>query len=149
MTNRTLWFVSLGLAGLLQCGLALFHFALPHVMDWGHASGMETLAERIVWALYILNFSWSLLVLVTGSVVAYAAFIGPPASRFTRHVLFAIGFFWAIHAGYQALHPMPLPGRLLWLQVMLPTLPAALTLLLWTPLALSGAERHAARAVSV
>ena len=149
MTIRKVWLVSLMLAAVLQCGLASFHFALPHVMDWGHANGMEILAERIVWALYVLNFSWSLLVLVTGSLVVYAAVIGPPASRFTRHVLLAIGLFWAIHASYQALYPMPLPSRLLWLQVLLPTLPAALAVLLWIPLVFCGEGRKARHAVPV
>jgi hypothetical protein len=110
---------------------------------------METLADRIVWALYVLNFSWSVLVLVTGTLVAYAALKGPTTSPFTRRALFAIGLFWAIHASYQAIYPMPLPNRLLWLQFLLPILPVAFAILLWIPLAVSGERRLAAHAVPV
>ena len=146
---RKTWLVSLMLAAALQCGLASYHFALPYHMDWAHDHGLEALPDSMVWALYILNFSWSLLVLVTGILVACAALMGPTTSPFTRRALFAIGLFWAIHASYQALYPMPLPSRLLWLQFLLPALPAALTFLLWTPLAFSGAERPSARVASV
>ena len=146
---RKVWLVSLMLAAVLQCGLASYHFALPYQMDWAHAHGLEALPDSMVWALYILNFSWSLLVLVTGTLVAYAALIGPTTSSFTRRALFAIGLFWAIHASYQALYPMPLPSRLFWLQVLLPTLPAALVVLLWIPLVFGGEGRKAAHAIPV
>ena len=41
MTARTLWFPSLGLAGLLQCGLATYHVVLPSQMGWTNAPGLE------------------------------------------------------------------------------------------------------------
>lgn len=38
VTTRNLWILSLGLAGILQCGMALYHFALPYatlvLMHW-------------------------------------------------------------------------------------------------------------------
>ena len=137
MTNRTLWCVSLGLAGVLQCGMAAYHFVLPYHLGWATGHGLENLPDSMVWALYVLNFSWSLLVLVTGSLVCYAAIIGPTTAAFTRRALLAVGLFWAIHAGYVWFNPMPLPERLLWLQIVLAAFPVTVALLHWVPVVAS------------
>jgi hypothetical protein len=134
MKTRKLWLASLGLAGVLQCGMAAYHFVLPYHQGWATGHGLENLPHSMVWALYALNFSWSLLLLGVGGLVAYAAIIGPTASLFTRRALLTVGLFWAIHGSYVWLNPMPLPERLLWLQIVLAAFPVAVALLHWVPL---------------
>jgi len=145
MTNRNLWSVSLGLAGVLECSMAAYHFVLPYHQGWAVGHGLEHLPDSMAWALYTLNFSWSLLLLGVGSLVVYAAIVGPTASLFTRHALVTVGLFWAIHGTYVWLNPMPLPERLLWLQIVLAAFPVTVALLHWIPVVANRKLDFAAR----
>jgi hypothetical protein len=136
-TNRVqsskLWPVFLGLAGVLDCGMALYHSLLPWHMGW--RQGLGGVPDSIVWALFALNFSWSLLVFLAGSLVIYAAMLGPGAGTFARRTVFTVGLFWAIHGTYTWLNPLPLPSSLVWLRYVLGLFPAVIVVLHWLPLA--------------
>lgn len=54
------WRVSLGLAGVLECGIALYHAVLPYHMKW--SLGFNGVPDSLVWAVFALNFSWSVIV---------------------------------------------------------------------------------------
>lgn len=65
-------------AGILSCSLALYHLVLPYHMGWRR--GLDGVPDSLVWALFALNFSWSVLVLLAGTLVIHAATLGPGAS---------------------------------------------------------------------
>jgi hypothetical protein len=140
MRSSRLWLVSLGLAGICDCGMALYHSVLPYHMGWRR--GLEGVPDSITWALLALNFSWSLLVILVGSLVLYAAKIGPAGGNFARRTVFTVGLFWAIHGSYTWLNPLPLPGSLWWLRYALAAFPAVVVVLHWLPLV---ADRGAPR----
>src|SRR5688572_13378211 len=115
------WRVPLLLAGLHDCGLAAYHFFLPYHMQWDRA--LDSIPDSLRWALYALNFSWSLLVLLAGALVIYASTLGPAQGKFVKVTIFTIGLFWAIHGLYTWLNPLPLPPALLWLRIVLGLFP--------------------------
>ena len=132
MQSSRLWSVFLALAGVLSCSMALYHSVLPYQMGW--RQGLGGVPDSIVWALFALNFSWSLLVFLAGSLVIYAARLGPGAGTYARRTVFTVGLFWAIHGTYTWLNPLPLPSPLMWLRYVLGLFPAALVVLHWLPL---------------
>jgi hypothetical protein len=139
MGNQRLWVVSLTIAGLLECGMAFAHFGLQY--EW---SGFDfhALPAQLAWALFALNFSWGVLLLVVGVLVLFAARSNDGGSTFTRRFLFGVGLFWLIHGTYFWVVPMPLPERLLWLKYVLGAFPVPLIVLHWFPLAASRSTRN-------
>lgn len=129
---RRLWSVSLGLAGFVDCSLALYHLILPYHMAWRR--GLVGVPDSLAWALFALNFSWSVLVFLMGCLVFYASRMTLPVNRFVTTTLFAIGLFWVIHGVYTWFNPLPLPAAFHWLAVVLAALPAVAALLHWLPL---------------
>jgi hypothetical protein len=97
--------------------------------------GLVDVADSLVWAIFALNFSWSLLVLLMGGLILYAAKLGPGAGPFARRTVFTVGLFWAIHGVYTWLNPLPLPASLSWLRIVLGAFPAVVVVLHWLPLA--------------
>ena len=132
VSRPRLWSVSLSLAGIIGGGMGLYHFVLPYHMGW--RGGLDGVADSLVWALFALNFSWSLLVVLSGILVLYAARLGPAAGTFARRTVFAVGLFWAIHGAYTWLHPLPLPPSLTWLRYVLGLFPRVVVGLHWLPL---------------
>jgi hypothetical protein len=138
--SQRAWTVSLGAAGILDCGMAGYHFFLPAHMGWaGHFHG----APAIEWALYTLNFSWSLIVLLSGVLVLHAARLGPGAGTFARRFVFMVGLFWLVHGIYTWVHPLPMPAFLAALQAFLLAFPALTAGLHWWPLLASRSARTA------
>jgi hypothetical protein len=139
-SSPRLWSASLGAAGILDCGMAGYHFFLPAHMGWaGHFHG----APAIEWALYALNFSWSLIVLLSGLLVLPAARLGPGAGTFARRFVFTVGLFWLLHGAYTWVHPLPMPAFLRMLQVFLLVFPAVTAGLHWWPLFATPSARTA------
>jgi len=137
--SSRLWSVSLTIAGITGGGMALYHFVLPYHMGW--RSGLVGTPDSIVWAVFALNFSWSLLVLLAEVLVIYAAKLGASAGPFARRTVFTVGLFWAIHGAYTWLNPLPLPPSLLWLRYVLGVFPVLVVLLHWLPLLASPEQR--------
>ena len=129
----TFWRLSLGLAGALECGIALYHAVLPYHLEW--ARGLGGVPDSLVWAIFALNFSWSVLVFLVGCIIIYAAGLGPAAGRFAKRTVFVVGLFWLIHGLYTWLNPLPLPPTLVWLRALLGGFPAIVVALHWLPLA--------------
>lgn len=129
----TIWRASLGLAGLLECGIALYHAVLPYHMEW--TRGLGKVPDSLVWAIFALNFSWSVVVFLAGCLVIYAAGLGPEAGRFARRTVFVVGLFWLIHGLYTWINPLPLPPSLVWLRALLGAFPIIVVALHWLPLA--------------
>lgn len=130
--SSRLWSVSLGVAGILNCSLAGYHFFLPTHMGWGKY--VHGVPASIAWALFAINFSWSLLVFLTGGLVLYAARLGPGAGTFARRFVFMVGLFWLIHGAYTWVNPLPMPAFLAALKILLMAFPAVMVALLWWPL---------------
>src|SRR5437868_9342564 len=106
MRKASMWFISLLVAGILECGMAVAHFGLQ--WEWSAVRDFGSLPPQLVWALFALNFSWGVLLLAVGGLVLYASMLESRDS-FVRHSMFVIGAFWALHGAYVALLPMPLP----------------------------------------
>jgi len=140
MATSRLWSVTLALAGLNSCCIALYHFVLPYHMGW--RSGLADVADSLTWALFALNFSWSLLVLLAGILVLHAAWLGPASGAFARRTVFTVGLFWAIHGVYTWVNPLPLPSSLSWLRWVLGAFPAVVVALHWWPLVACRGERE-------
>lgn len=133
MRSSRLWSLCLGFAGALSCSLALYHSVLPYQMGW--RQGLDGAPDSIVWALFALNFSWSVLVFLAGSLVIQAARLGPGAGTYARRAVFTVGLFWTIHGAYTWLNPLPLPAALIWLRYLLGLFPVVVVVLHWLPLA--------------
>ena len=139
-TSRRLWSVSLGVAGFVDCSLALYHLILPYHMAW--RSGLVGVPDSLSWALFGLNFSWSVLLFLTGCLIFHAAWLPLPVDKFVTRTLFTVGLFWMIHGVYTWLNPLPLPGAYQWLAIALAAFPAVAAALHWLPL-IVGRERSA------
>jgi hypothetical protein len=124
--------MSLGAAGLLDCSLALYHSILPYQMRWEQAAA--GMADSLSWALFALNFSWSVIVFLAGCLVLYAATLTPAAGRFAKVTVFVVGLFWVIHGAYTMLYPFPLPAALRWLSLAFAAFPIIAVALHWLPL---------------
>ena len=127
------WRLSLGLAGVLECGIALYHAALPYHMNW--SQGLEGVPDSLAWAVFALNFSWSVVIFLAGCLIIYAARLGPAAGFFAKSTVFVVGLFWLIHGLYTWLNPLPLPLSLVWLRALLGAFPVIVVALHWLPLA--------------
>lgn len=132
MRSPRAWKVCLGVAGSLTCALGLYHTMLPFHMGWRHY--VEGVPDSITWALFALNFSWSVLVVLASALVLYAARLGPAAGTFARRTVFTVGLFWLIHGAYTWVSPLPLPSSLAWLKLVLWGFPAVVIALHWIPL---------------
>ena len=101
--------IGLVAAGVLTCGMALYHFWLPYAFHWGE---VLTRAPMLRWGLFIINASFSFL-LLAGGVMSLAIALRPgPRERAARWVLIAMAGYWLFNAAYQVVFPMPLPPRL-------------------------------------
>src|SRR6266487_1517056 len=127
------WRLALGIAGVLECSIALYHAVLPYHMQW--ARGLGGVPDSLVWAIFALNFSWSVVVFLSGCLIIYAAFLGPAAGRFAKRTVFVMGLFWLIHGLYTWQNPLPLPPSLVWLRALLGAFPVIVVALHWLPLA--------------
>ena len=145
MRTSKVWVIGLGLAGILECGMAMAHFGLQ--WEWRDVSDFGGLPNQLQWALFTLNFSWGVLLLGIGGLVLYAATLKSDGA-FLRRSMFVIGLFWAIHGAYIWLEPMPLPDRLLWLRLPMAVFPATLVFLHWAALAGTVTENRAAVAAA-
>ena len=127
MTASKAWTWTLTAAGLLQIGLAIAHFGLPTIFEWSSVRG-GLLPPVTLWALLALNFSWSTLVLLVGSLTVYAARLHP-TTELVRTLVLIVAVFWTIHGVYMVVEPMPVPQRLAWIQGPIVAFPATLILL--------------------
>ena len=134
MSPQRLWATSLAVAGFLDCSLGLYHFVLPNQMQW--RSGLGGVPDSLTWALFALNFSWSLLVTLLGCLMFYAARQRLPVDRFTRATLVVAGLFWMLHGAYTWVHPFPLPPSYAALKAALLVFPLVAAAAHWLPLAL-------------
>lgn len=97
------------LAGALTCGMALYHFWLPYAFHWGDAL---TRVPMVRWGLFIINASFSLLLLAGGVMSTAIAWRAELKAGAGRWVLIAMAGYWSFNAVYQVVVPMPMPGAL-------------------------------------
>lgn len=131
--SQRIWSVSLIAAGFLDCSLGLYHSFLPYHMQW--RQGLGGVPDSLTWALFALNFSWSVLVFLVGCLMFYAARMRLPVDGFVKATLLAAGLFWLAHGAYTWLHPLPLPPTYGWLKVALQAFPLVAVTTHWLPLA--------------
>ena len=106
-----------------------------------------TLPPQLHWALFALNFSWSVLLAGVGLLVLLSAACGERAEG-DRRLVFVVGAFWAVHGGYVAFVPMPLPTNLSWLRGPLIAFPVLLVVLHFGALGLTPNHRKTVAPVS-
>src|SRR5688572_8755948 len=98
----------LAVAGVLTTGMALYHFWLPSAFRWGD---VPIPAPAMRWGLFMLNASFSYLLLMAGVLTLEIARRGGANDAFSRLVLVAIGGYWLFNSFYQLVTPLPLPPR--------------------------------------
>ena len=96
----------LTVAGLLTTGMALYHFWLPYTFHWGDAL---TRTQTLRWALFMLNASFSYLLLASGVMTLEIARRGGATDAVSRMILIAAGGYWLFNTCYQLVSPLPLP----------------------------------------
>jgi hypothetical protein len=107
MSSRRSTDVTLVVAGLLTCGMALYHFALPFTFRWGDA--ISGVPPALGWALFMLNASFSYLLLAGGVLTLATARRAALNDGLARLVGIAMGGYWLFNALYQVVSPLPLP----------------------------------------
>ncbi len=113
MTSTTLkavWKLSLLVAGVASCAMALYHFWLPHIFGWERF--MARLPPTVRWGNFIINFCFSFLLLCAGLITMVAAFKGGDERTLSLCVAAGLAAFWTANALYQVIIPMPLPTNL-------------------------------------
>ena len=101
--------LGLAAAGVLTAGMALYHFGLPFLWGWGKALAPWPMLH---WALFMLNASFSYLLLAGGAATVALALRREVRDRTGRWVLLAIGGYWVFNLLYQMVSPMPMPSRM-------------------------------------
>ena len=99
----------LAAASLLTAGMALYHFWLPYAFHWGD---VLTQVPMVRWGLFIINASFSLLLLAGGVMTLGIAWRPELKQGVGRWVIVAMAGYWVFNAGYQVLIPMPMPRSL-------------------------------------
>ena len=89
--------------------MALYHFWLPYAFHWGD---VLTHVPMVRWGLYIINASFSYLLLAGGLLSVVIAFRPELKPRVGRLVLVAMASYWVFNATYQVVLPMPMPRSL-------------------------------------
>jgi hypothetical protein len=128
----------LGVAGLLTSAMALYHFWLPSAFGWSEAM---IGAPALRWGLFMLNASFSYLLLAGGLLTLVIAGRGAAAGGIARLVLMAIGGYWLFNSLYQIVSPLPLPRALAGLRWAFLGFSLSLTCLYGAALAPRGAPR--------
>jgi len=124
-------------AGILTSGMALYHFTLPVSFRWGEA--LEQ-APTLRWGLWLINASFSFLLLAGGALTIAIAFTPRPRDRTSAWVLGGMAGYWLFNIVWQLVAPMPLPRQLAALRFAFPAF-AAMLVILYT-LALLGPRRR-------
>jgi hypothetical protein len=99
--------LGLALAGTLTSGMALYHFYLPYGFHWGD---VLVRTPALHWGLFMLNASFSYLLLAGGVITIVMAFRPGLKGTVGRLVLLAMTGYWVFNACWQLLWPLPLPG---------------------------------------
>lgn len=97
----------LAVAGFMTTAMAVYHFWLPSAFHWNRVA-IE--APAIRWGLFMLNASFSYLLLAGGVLTLEIARRGGAWDGFTRLVLAAVGGYWLFNSLYQLVDPLPLPA---------------------------------------
>jgi hypothetical protein len=86
--------------------MALYHFWLPFVFRWGDAL---TEVPALRWGLFMLNASFSFLLLAGGVMTLEIARRGGVRDAASRMVIVTMCGYWLFNGVYQIVAPLPLP----------------------------------------
>jgi hypothetical protein len=98
--------IGLALAGILTTSMAIYHFYLPYAFHWGDAL---TGVPMLRWGLFMLNASFSYLLLAGGVITIVMALKPAWKERTGRLLIVAMAVYWAFNAAWQVASPMPMP----------------------------------------
>ena len=98
------------LGGGMSVALALYHFFLPFQFHW--ARFVEEVPGQIRWALFALNFFFSVLLLVVGLLVLATAWSSARDRPLALMVVGGAASFWLANFAYLVLFPFPVPASL-------------------------------------
>ena len=131
MKNRKRIHLFLSVAALKNIALPGYHFVLPLHVQW--EKGLKSTPDMLAWALYELNFTWSLLVLICGvllwRIVKKQQYTEPFAQKFIA----GMGLYWLIHAIGLLVMPPPMPESLAGLRSVLLVFPFVVSALHFMP----------------
>src|SRR5262245_23822705 len=89
--------------------MALYHFWLPYAFHWGDAL---VRAPMLRWGLFLINASFSYLLLLGGVITVVMAWQPRLKEGLGRMVIAAMGGYWLLNGAWQVLWPMPMPPLL-------------------------------------
>ena len=106
--------------GFQTTAMAIYHFFIPYQFSW--SDYITEYSPTINWALYSINNYFSFTLLVLGFALLY--FIKKKSSdlNILRLLILINLLFWGFSFIYQIIEPMPLPDRLDWLRILLPSI---------------------------
>lgn len=94
------------IASVISVIMGLSHFAVPFVFPW--ESLINGLYPPIQWALFAMNFFFSLLLLWGGLLTLAAALKWQINARMRVWIFGGMGLFWCIGAVYEIIFPFPM-----------------------------------------
>ncbi|MFW6015155.1 MAG: hypothetical protein ACOCRK_01810 [bacterium] len=96
------------IASILTILMAVPHFFVPFIFPW--ESLTKELYPTLKWALFAMNFFYSLL-LLWGGLLSLNAILRWRISNEIKYYLFGgLGLFWLIGAIYEIIYPFPIEG---------------------------------------
>lgn len=107
MRAETIWKAGLLAGGILTLALGAYHFWLPVIFNWPKYMAGEP--ATVQWGHYSINFFFSALLVLGGTLSMLAAFRWGRVDLFMAWAVFGMAGFWAVNLLYQLIIPMPLP----------------------------------------
>jgi hypothetical protein len=132
MNVTKIWKTCLGIAGGNSLLMAGYHFYLPYQFDWDEK--LASVAPIFPWALNVLNFSWSLMLLLVSFLVLSIAKRGPGKSFHESSIIVGLGIYWFVHGVYLIAVQPPLPPNLVWIKWILLAYPMTISFLHFFPM---------------
>ncbi|MEA2021519.1 MAG: hypothetical protein U9N08_03495 [Candidatus Caldatribacteriota bacterium] len=94
------------IASTLTIMIAVSHFFIPFIFPWG--SLIEELYPSIKWALFAMNYFFSLLLLLGGVFSLVAEFKWGRVKGIRKCILGGMTFFWLAGTIYEIVYPFPI-----------------------------------------
>ena len=100
--------------------MAIYHFFIPFQFQWGNY--LLEHSPTINWSLYSLNNYFSFNLLILSLFLMYFVRSSKTNIQLVTVLSLLMLFFWIFSFAYQIIDPMPLPNRLRWLGIVLPSI---------------------------
>ncbi|GAA0179590.1 hypothetical protein SH2C18_24310 [Clostridium sediminicola] len=94
------------IASVLTIVIGISHFFVPFIFPW--ESFIKELYPPIKWALFAMNYFFSLLLLLGGILTLVAEFKWGMVKGIRKCILGGMGLFWLAGSIYEVIYPFPI-----------------------------------------